>query len=84
MAALDEKELSSINGGRLREADEASITDWFRLNKDMGSDFNSIMQKMEEDYMNKVEYHDLIDTDGKPVSLTQFRIYCRNIWDTIS
>lgn len=83
MKRINEEMLEKVSGGALSEADKDGIINWLRIQKDQGCEFDTVLEGLKNDYINKVEYYDLVDTDGNPVSLDEFCKYVKAYWEEV-
>ena len=83
MTALNDELLDKVSGGALKEADEDEIVNWLRLRKDMGSKLSEIIEQVTNEYNNKIDYYDLVDTDGKHVGLDDLIKYVETYWEEV-
>ena len=83
MVKIEDEALKTVNGGAMTENDYQSLLDYLRLQKDMGYKLNDVLAKVIEDFNNKIDYYDLIDTDGKPVGLDDLLGYVKQYWEEV-
>ncbi|MBR3265963.1 MAG: hypothetical protein IKI61_08430 [Erysipelotrichaceae bacterium] len=75
--------LSKVSGGALSENDKDGIVCWLRTQKDMGFELDEVLEQFKNDFNNKIDYYDLIDTDGKPVGLDDLLGYVKQYWEEV-
>ena len=80
---LNDELLNNVSGGALSEEDKDGIICWLRLQKDQNVPFETVLEGLRNDYINKVEYYDLVDTNGNPVSLDDFCNYVKAYWEEV-
>ena len=83
MVKIEDEALKTVNGGAMTENDYQSLLDYLRLQKDMGYKLDDVLAKVIEDFNNKIDYYDLIDTDGKPVGLDDLLGYVKQYWEEV-
>ena len=80
---MNDELLHQVSGGALTEGDKDNLICWLRLRKDMGSELPEVLEQVKNDYNNKIDYCDLIDTDGKPVGLDDLLKYVEAYWEEV-
>lgn len=80
---INDEKLSKVTGGTLTEADKDNITSWLQLRKDMGDDLDTVLEQVKADFNAKIDYYDLIDTEGKTVDLDSLLKYVSEYWQEV-
>ena len=83
MDRINDEALKSVSGGAMREDDLISLRDYLRLQKDMGSTLEEMLKKVEDDYVNKLDYYDLLDDQGNPLSLDVLKNSVESVWEEL-
>ena len=83
MFKVEDEALKSVSGGAMRVDDYQSLYDYLRLEKDMGSSLEQMMKKVTEDYNNKLDYYDLLDDAGNPLSLETLQESVKKCWEEL-
>ena len=83
MVKIEDEALKTVNGGAMTENDYQSLLDYLRLQKDMGYKLNDVLAKVIEDFNNKVDYYDLLDDTGKPLSLETLKESVEKCWEEL-
>lgn len=80
---VSEEMLAKVSGGALKEEDKDGIICWLRARKDFGESLESTLAQAKQDYLGKVDYYDLTDTEGKHVSLDVLLGYITEYWEEV-
>ena len=83
MKKIEDEALNSVSGGAMTENDYSSLYDYLRLQKDMGAKLDEILQKVTDDYNNKIDYYDLFDDSGNPLSLETLQESVKKCWEEL-
>jgi hypothetical protein len=83
MTKLNDETLKNINGGAMQENDYLSLYDYLRLQKDMGATLENMLKQVEDDFNNKVDYYDLLDDAGKPLTLDVLKASVLKCWEEL-
>ena len=83
MKKIEDEALNSVSGGAMTENDYSSLYDYLRLQKDMGAKLDEILQKVTDDYNNKIDYYDLLDDSGNPLSLETLQESVKKCWEEL-
>ena len=83
MKRIEDEALNSVSGGAMTENDYSSLYDYLRLQKDMGAKLDEILQKVTDDYNNKIDYYDLFDDSGNPLSLETLQESVKKCWEEL-
>ena len=80
---INDEVLSSVSGGAMQENDLGSLKDFLRLEKDMGATLKEMLDKVEYEYNNKIDYYDLLDDSGNPLSLDVLKDSVKKVWEEL-
>ena len=83
MKKIEDEALNSVSGGAMTKNDYSSLYDYLRLQKDMGAKLDEILQKVTDDYNNKIDYYDLFDDSGNPLSLETLQESVKKCWEEL-
>ena len=83
MTKLNDESLKSINGGAMQENDYLSLSDYLRLQKDIGVRLEDVLKQVEDDFNNKVDYYNLLDDEGKPLTLDVLKASVSKCWEEL-
>ena len=83
MKRIEDEALNSVSGCAMTENDYSSLYDYLRLQKDMGAKLDEILQKVTDDYNNKIDYYDLFDDSGNPLSLETLQESVKKCWEEL-
>ncbi|MDO5139625.1 MAG: hypothetical protein Q4D71_14340 [Oscillospiraceae bacterium] len=83
MAIINDEDLRSVSGGAMREDDYSSLKDYLRLQKDQGFKLEEMLQKVEDDFNNKLDYYDLFDDAGNPLTLDVLKDSVKSCWEEL-
>lgn len=75
--------LSKVSGGALSENDKDGIVCWLRTQKDMGFELDEVLEQFKNDFNNKIDYYDLLDDTGKPLSLETLKESVEKCWEEL-
>ena len=73
---------NNLDDVKLSPKDEDSLICFMQLYKDMGGTLENLLIQLTDDYNNKVEYADSLDSNGNPLTLEVLHKCATELWDT--